>query len=136
MKDTQLQRILYVEDEPDIRQIAQLALEAVGRFDNKVCASGEEAVRAFPVARYGGEEFAVLLPGADGSSPRGVLDRLRADFAAIHYQNDRDESFNVTLSVGLAALPAYRTGRDLLLAADRALYESKAHGRNHVTLSS
>ncbi|MEO8627433.1 MAG: response regulator [Betaproteobacteria bacterium] len=87
------------------------------------------------VARYGGEEFAVLLPSAEGSSARGVLDRLRADFAAILHQNDRDESFHVTFSVGLAALPTYRTGRELLLAADRALYESKAHGRNCVRLS-
>ena len=39
-----LNTILYVEDEPDIRTVAQLALETVGGFTLKVCGSGEEAV--------------------------------------------------------------------------------------------
>jgi len=47
---TVLQRILYVEDEPDIRQIAKLALEAVGGFTVELCASGEEALRG--VSRF------------------------------------------------------------------------------------
>ena len=33
-------RILYVEDEPDIRKIALVALEKLGGFDVKMCASG------------------------------------------------------------------------------------------------
>ncbi len=40
-----LQRILMVEDEPDIQEIAQLALEAVGGFQVKICSSGREALR-------------------------------------------------------------------------------------------
>ena len=40
-----LQRILYVEDEPDIQAVARLALELVGGFTVKVCSSGEEALR-------------------------------------------------------------------------------------------
>jgi CheY-like chemotaxis protein len=39
-----LERILYVEDEPDIQQIASLALEAVGGFTLKTCNSGQEAL--------------------------------------------------------------------------------------------
>ena len=39
-----LQRILYVEDEPDIQAVATLALEMVGGFTVKVCASGKEAL--------------------------------------------------------------------------------------------
>lgn len=61
-----LQRILYVEDEPDIQAVARLALEMVGGFQVKVCSSGEEALRE-------GAGFApdmvlldVMMPGIDG----------------------------------------------------------------------
>lgn len=39
-----LQKILYVEDEPDIRAVAQLALEMVGGFTLKICESGVQAL--------------------------------------------------------------------------------------------
>jgi len=44
MTATTLHRILYVEDEPDIQAVAQLALEAVGGFTVKICSSGQEAL--------------------------------------------------------------------------------------------
>ena len=72
---SELQRILYVEDEADIREVAKLALEMVGGFELAVCASGEEAL-----ARA--EAFApqlilldVMMPGMDGPS---TLRELRA----------------------------------------------------------
>lgn len=43
-----LQRILYVEDEPDIRVVAKMALEAVGKFTVIPCASGQEALSVAP----------------------------------------------------------------------------------------
>lgn len=39
-----LERILYVEDDPDIQTVAALALEVVGGFNVKVCSSGEQAL--------------------------------------------------------------------------------------------
>ena len=39
-----LERILYVDDEPDIRAIAKVALEVVGEFEVLFCASGREAI--------------------------------------------------------------------------------------------
>lgn len=42
---TTLQRILCVEDEPDIQAVARMALELVGGFQVQVCGSGEEALR-------------------------------------------------------------------------------------------
>lgn len=41
---SELKRILYVEDEPDIRAIAKIALEKLGKFEVKMCASGQEAI--------------------------------------------------------------------------------------------
>lgn len=69
-----LQRILYVEDEPDIQTVARLALEMIGGFTVAICSSGAEALE-----RVG--EFApdlvlldVMMPGMDGPT---VLARLR-----------------------------------------------------------
>jgi two-component system, OmpR family, response regulator len=69
-----LQRILYVEDEPDIQAVALLALELVGGFTVKVCSSGEEALRE-------ADDFApqmilldVMMPVMDGP---GTLKALR-----------------------------------------------------------
>jgi two-component system OmpR family response regulator len=45
-----LRRVLYVDDEPDIREIADLALGVVGQLEVLICGSGEEAltkVKAF-----------------------------------------------------------------------------------------
>ncbi|NJP04720.1 MAG: response regulator [Chloroflexaceae bacterium] len=43
-----LNRILLVEDEPDIQSIARLALEAIGGFTVEVCGSGREALDLAP----------------------------------------------------------------------------------------
>jgi len=40
----ELKRILYLEDEPDIQTVAQMALEMVGGYSVMVCSSGKEAL--------------------------------------------------------------------------------------------
>jgi two-component system, OmpR family, response regulator len=72
---TPLNRILYVEDEPDIRFVAEMALQAVGGFSVISCASGEEALRAAPSARADLLLLDVMMPGMDGP---GTLKALRA----------------------------------------------------------
>lgn len=42
---TKLQRILHVEDDHDIREIAKLSLETLANFDLLQCASGPEALK-------------------------------------------------------------------------------------------
>ncbi|MDP2238951.1 MAG: response regulator [Burkholderiales bacterium] len=81
MADTTPNKILYVEDEPDIRTIARIALETVGKFQVKMCSSGKEALAEV-------EEFApdcilldVMMPGMDGPS---VLKALRQIPACAH----------------------------------------------------
>jgi two-component system OmpR family response regulator len=61
-----LQRILYVEDEPDIQAVARLALEMVGGFTVKICSSGEEALRE--AAGFAPDMILldVMMPGMDG----------------------------------------------------------------------
>ncbi len=80
------------------------------------------------VSRYGGEEFAVLLPSTDMETSRLVAERLRravADHAWPHRP--------ITASFGVATLsPQAPDTLRLIEEADRALYEVKRHGRNHV----
>ena len=68
-----LSRILYVEDEPDIRAIAQMALEAVGGFTVIACASGQEALNAAPGSQAELLLLDVMMPGMDGPSTLKAL---------------------------------------------------------------
>ena len=70
-----LARSLYVEDEPDIRAVAQMALEAVGGFTVIACASGSEALATAPGANADLLLLDVMMPGMDGPS---TLKALRA----------------------------------------------------------
>lgn len=68
-----LQRILYVEDEPDIQAVAKLALEMVGGFTVKVCASGEEALREATAFAPDMILLDVMMPGMDGPTTLAAL---------------------------------------------------------------
>ncbi len=90
------------------------------------------AVRASDLlARWGGEEFLLLLPHTDKSVAQPVLERMRAQMAALPLDHI-DPGLRVTFSVGLAA---WRPGESVAAAlerADRALYRAKADGRDRV----
>jgi CheY-like chemotaxis protein len=73
-----LARILYVEDEPDIRMVAQMALEAVGGFNVITCPSGSEALAAAPTAAADLLLLDVMMPGMDGPSTLKALRALPA----------------------------------------------------------
>ena len=68
-----LNTILYVEDEPDIRTVAQLALETVGGFTLRVCGSGEEAVEIGPAFKPDLILLDVMMPGMDGPTTLAAL---------------------------------------------------------------
>ncbi|MET0417467.1 MAG: GGDEF domain-containing protein [Actinoplanes sp.] len=84
------------------------------------------------VARYGGEEFAVLLPGAGPEQARDIAERMRAGIGGAPIAINEDRPNHVTVSVGVAGIPACATARDLVLSADRALYAAKNAGRDRV----
>jgi diguanylate cyclase (GGDEF)-like protein len=93
------------------------------------------------VARYGGEEFAVILPetaarpGAAGVSPFPFLERLRRRVETAGFPGEEKlPAGRLTLSGGIACYPDdAETVKDLIGEADRALYVSKARGRNTIT---
>jgi diguanylate cyclase (GGDEF)-like protein len=82
--------------------------------------------------RMGGEEFACLLPGASAANALQVAERIRASFEGRRVNAGPQVSAS-TVSIGVAM--AEDVGTDLasvLAAADRALYQAKAKGRNRV----
>jgi diguanylate cyclase (GGDEF)-like protein len=88
-----------------------------------------KALRAFDLAnRVGGEEFLVVLPGAELDAAAALAEELRAAVAA-----EPAAGVRVTMSFGVANSTGPALKREPLLdAADAALYEAKASGRDRV----
>lgn len=87
------------------------------------------------VGRLGGEEFAVAMPEADLAVASQVAERLRQQIAE-HEVGGGDQSFRVTVSIGVAAAsPADRTLDQMLRRADQALYTAKNGGRNRISVA-
>ena len=61
-----LQRILYVEDDPDIQQIAVMVLETISGFTLKACSSGAEALQCAIDFKPDLILLDVMMPGMDG----------------------------------------------------------------------
>ena len=86
--------------------------------------------------RYGGEEFAVLLPATAAEGGRPVAERIR-DTVGRHDFKAGATGIRMTVSIGLASCPkTANNSRDLLLAADKALYKAKETGKNKIVISS
>ncbi len=83
------------------------------------------------VVRFGGDEFVVLLPATSTPEAAAVAERVRAAVVREPWQDVR-YGLEVSVSVGVAAADA--SADRVLKHADAALYESKAAGRNRVTV--
>lgn len=69
-----LQRVMLVEDDPDIRAVAHLSLTAVGGYAVELCPSGAEALVRAEAFRPELVLLDVMMPGMDGPA---TLERLR-----------------------------------------------------------
>lgn len=69
-------RILYVDDEPDLREVAQLSLELDPEFEVRTCASGAEALEELPTWKPHVVLLDFMMPGMDGAA---TLKRIRDD---------------------------------------------------------
>jgi len=86
-------------------------------------------------ARYGGEEFVLVLPNTSPVGARLVAEKLRQSVEAMKIaHNMPDINSNLTVSIGLAThTPSMGSHcRQLILAADKGLYQAKNNGRNQV----
>ena len=88
------------------------------------------------VCRYGGEEFLIFLPGASLDDTHYRAESLLAAIRNIAVVSRGRELGRVSASMGVALYPNHGNTMGLLIrAADGALYEAKAHGRDRVILA-
>ena len=85
--------------------------------------------------RYGGEEFMLLLPNTGITGAQNVAETIRAACDKKLYTYDT-QTTNVTVSIGIASVKQHQLleSKEILALADKALYRSKAEGRNRVTV--
>lgn len=83
------------------------------------------------LARYGGEEFAVVLPHTDRLGAAILAERVR-EAVADHTFEVGGTALRITISMGLSSFPLDEadSGEQLMLVADKRLYEAKHSGRN------
>jgi diguanylate cyclase (GGDEF)-like protein len=85
------------------------------------------------VARIGGDEFGLILPNTGIGGALRVAEKIRAAIADEKVAVEDADAVQATVSVGVASYPEHgSTGRELVRAADGALYKAKAGGGNRV----
>jgi diguanylate cyclase (GGDEF)-like protein/PAS domain S-box-containing protein len=138
--------LLEIEKERALRlgHPLSLVLFDLDRFkewnDNAGHAAGDKALRAVGGVvfgairkevdsgfRYGGDEFCVLLPGTEGDGAIAFAERIRAGVEALGLGG-------ITASVGLAAHDPGARARQIVKAADAAMYRAKRAGGNRICL--
>lgn len=72
-----LSKILYIEDEKDIREIAKISLEDIGGYTVKYCSSGAEAIEAAETFQPDLILLDVMMPNMDGPSTLKNLRNLK-----------------------------------------------------------
>lgn len=71
-----LETILHIEDEPDIREVARMTMEALGGFTVHSCASGREAIEQAPDRQPDLILLDVMMPNMDGPTTLSELRKL------------------------------------------------------------
>lgn len=84
--------------------------------------------------RFGGEEFVVMLLETAGESAYVLAERLRTKVEEMAIPLSNNESFSVTLSIGVTELTPEDTLEQAIRRADQGLYQAKHSGRNRCVL--
>jgi len=113
----------HVAGDNCLQQIAVALQRVIGRAEDLL-------------ARYGGEEMVLLLPETDSTGASHLAERARQAVANLKIPHPGSANNFVTISLGVAAwIPSLEeSATDILKAADRALYQAKALGRNQCHL--
>ena len=82
MSNRRLERILHVDDEPDIREIVRLALRLIGGYTVESCSSGRDAIDRVPVFRPDIILLDVMMPGMSGPETLTALREMDSGLEA------------------------------------------------------
>ena len=106
-----LERILYVEDDPDIQTIAMMVLETISGYDVTACSSGKDAIAAAQNFTPDLILLDVMMPGMDGPETLSELRKLSgfesipAVFMTAKVQPQEVEGYLHLGAVGVIAKP-------------------------------
>jgi diguanylate cyclase (GGDEF)-like protein len=109
--------------------------------------SGDRTLRAFAqvaranvrpadwVARYAGDEFIIVMPDTELETAVQVAERVRQAFAAATIESVDGRRIEVTLSAGVAQLPAGAVSAEKFVHLASEVLKSKPGGRNRVEVA-
>src|SRR5439155_15918582 len=104
-----------------LREVAQTVHRVLGEEDR--------------VVRYGGGEFIVILPRQGKAEARSKVERMQQAIADTAFLQKENIHALLTASFGLACYPhEAKDKHELLAEADRCLFQSKAQGKNRITV--
>ena len=104
------------------------AIHSVGRILTESLRPNELA------ARFGGDEFLILLPDLDLDQAERVAERIRGRVLNTPVKmGDGSSHPAITISIGVAQARKGEAPKELLAAADSALYRAKQNGRNMIS---
>ncbi len=86
------------------------------------------------IGRYGGEEFLLVFPDSELAAIQDKLNHIREVLGSLIFKHGKQD-FTVTYSAGIASSERFQSLTDILLAADNALYQAKAAGRNNIKIA-
>ncbi|ALO46889.1 response regulator [Pseudohongiella spirulinae] len=108
---TELRKILYVEDEADIREVARISLEMIGGFEVSICASGEQCLELAPEVKPDLIILDVMMPGMDGPDTLQLLKSIPSVanipvvFMTAKVQSHEMDSYRCAGVLGVIAKP-------------------------------
>jgi diguanylate cyclase (GGDEF)-like protein/PAS domain S-box-containing protein len=107
-----------------------LVLREFGRLLRSQIRGGDIA------CRFGGEEFTLILPEITPADALARAEQIRVAVAGMRLSLRGQPLGGLTCSIGVAVYPNHASTIDeCLSAADRALYQAKALGRNRAVLA-
>jgi two-component system cell cycle response regulator len=88
------------------------------------------------VFRYGGDEFVAVLSASDLKTAQSVAERIRKSIEKKSFLESEGLNLHFTVSIGIAMFPEHaKSKKEIIDAADQAMYNAKKTARNHVSVA-